>query len=268
MKTKVDILLPFWGDVDLFKQAVISVLGQTDQDWRLLIFDDHYPSDEPEKYIRSLSDARITYYRHAQNIGITNNFNFAIEQASSDYCIMLGCDDIMLPDYLERSLSTIGEASFYQPGVKIIDAKGKIYMPLGDKVKQLLRPKKSGIYSGEKLATSLCHGNWLYFPSILWKTSTIKKYGFNADYKIAEDLALQLQIIIDGGTVFLDNQYTFMYRRFSSSLSSKEKGKGGVRFAEEDAVYRHFSKIFKNIGWKKAALAANSRITSRLHRLI
>ena len=32
----VDILFPYYGDVAMMKQAVLSVVGQTNPDWRLL----------------------------------------------------------------------------------------------------------------------------------------------------------------------------------------------------------------------------------------
>jgi len=265
---KVDILLTYWGDFELLKEAVNSVLAQTEDDWRLLVFDDCYPSEEPAAYFSNLTDKRIVYFRHKKNIGITNNFNFALKAASSKFCVMMGCDDVMLPNYIETALEHIQDAAMYQPQVDIIDANSKVYLPLGDKMKRLLQPRKSGVYKGEKLALSLCNGNWLYFPSIMWKTDVIKKYGFDAKYKIVEDVILELNIIKDGGTLYFDKQTTFCYRRFANSLSSREKSKNGIRFQEETDAYNDFSATFKKIGWTKASYAAKGHITSRLHRLL
>lgn len=268
-RPNVDILLPYWGKFTLFKETVDSVLNQSHTEWRLLIFDDHYPSDEAKQYCSSLDDKRIIYYRHSKNIGITNNFNFALQKASADYCIMLGCDDRLLPNYLEVALKNIGNADFYQPMVEVIDEKGQIYLPLGDRIKRLLQPRKAGFYTGEKLATSLCHGNWLYFPSIFWKTSSIKRYGFNAKYKIVEDVVLELNLIKDGASLYFDkNNTTFQYRRFENSLSSVERSKEGVRFQEEDEAYATFVPIFKMRGWNTAARAASLHLTSRIHKLL
>ena len=41
----VDILFPFYGDVAMMKEAVRSVLRQTNPDWRLIVVDDGYPDD-------------------------------------------------------------------------------------------------------------------------------------------------------------------------------------------------------------------------------
>ncbi len=39
----IEILLPYHGDPEMFRQAVRSVLDQTVGDWRMLVLDDHYP---------------------------------------------------------------------------------------------------------------------------------------------------------------------------------------------------------------------------------
>jgi len=266
---KVDIMLPFWGDVNLLKKAVLSVTGQTEQDWRLVILDDCYPSEEPLKFINSLGDTRIEYIRHKNNIGVTKNFNECIKLAKSEYCILIGCDDMLLPHYLSTALDAIGDADMYQPSVGVINKDGVSYLPLVDRVKRILRPKKSGIYQGEKLATSLSRGNWLYFPSIMWRTASLQRYRFNPNFKITQDILLELQLIIDNGVLYLDNNHkTFLYRRFSESLSSKEKKNGGVRFDEETAAYNHLASLFESRGWPKAKKAAQQQLISKIHRKI
>jgi len=263
---KIDILLPYWGDFELLKKTVESVFAQTETDWHLSVFDDAYPTDEAKKYFATIKDLRVTYVKHKKNIGITHNFNFALSKVAADYFVMLGCDDVLLPNYIELSIAEIGKADFYQPKVEIIDEHGDLYLPLVDKVKAILTPKP-GLHRGESLAVSLCNGNWLYFPSILWRTSSVTPYGFDNNYKIAEDLNLELQLVLDGATLQLGKVPAFQYRRFAHSLSSKEKKKGGIRFNEEDDVYENFVQKFKNANWKKAARAARLRITSRLHQL-
>lgn len=263
---KVDIFIPYWGDFALLKDAVESVIGQSSDQWMLTIIDDCYPSEEARHYFENLSDARITYIRNNKNVGYANNFNNCIEKAKEEYCTILGCDDKLLPNYVESVLTNSLGADFYQPQVEVIDDKGSVYLPLADKVKRLLRPKKAGRYSGERLASSLCKGNWMYFPSIAWKTSTIKKYRFDTTNPMVCDVILELSIIKDGGVLLLDNTVAFQYRRWPESLSSKAKETS--RFHDERKVYERFVKEFSRIGWRRAALSAKLRITSRIHSVI
>ena len=264
----IEIMIPYYGDFKLLKKAVDSVLAQTSDNWSLTILDDHFPSEQAFEYYKSNPHPKIKYIRHKKNLGITQNFNFAAQLATAKYCVIMGGDDKMLPNYVEVALKNIGKADFYQPGVEVIDADDNVYLPLVDIVKRILRPKKSGVYSGQKLATSLSNGHWLYFPSITWRTDNLKKYPFDSRYKVLEDVVSQLSMISEGATLYLDKTKTFQYRRFADSLSSKEKGTGGVRFKEEDDVYDKFAIIFQEKGWKRAAAAAKLRLTSRVHKAI
>ncbi len=264
----VDVFIPYWGKFSLLKETVDSVMAQTNASWHLTILDDHEPSEEAYEYYTQLADSRITYIRHKKNLGITQNFNFAIKAATAPYCMIVGCDDRLLPHYIETMLKNIGEADFYQPAVDVIDSNGNTYLPLGDRVKRLLEPKKAGIYYGEKLATSLCQGDWLYFPAITWKTSTLQRYSFNSKYKIVEDLDLIFRMIIDGAKLCLNTDTSFQYRRFSESLSSREKDKNGIRFREEHKVYYEFISKFNSMNWRRASLMARIRPTSRLHEVV
>ena len=265
-KKTIHILLPYWGDFELLKKAVESVIAQTETNWTLLIVDDHYPSEDAQKYYTKFPDKRVVYYRHKKNLGLVDNYNYALSGTTADYCVIMGCDDIMLPTYIETALKNIGDADYYQPGVQVIDKTDKVYLPAADRLKKFIRPKKQGVHSGELLAASLCHGNWTYFPSLLWKTSVLKKYTFDKDKPNTQDLVTQLNIICDGGSLFIDNSVTFQYRRSADSFSSKAKN--GTRFSEEDLIYNLLAKRFSDMGWNKAARAARAHITTRIHKIL
>ena len=53
----------------MMKQAVLSVVGQTNPDWRLIVVDDGYPDDSIPGWFESLKDERITYMRNETNLG-------------------------------------------------------------------------------------------------------------------------------------------------------------------------------------------------------
>lgn len=78
----------------------------------------------------------------------------------------------------------------------------------------------------------------------------------------------ELNIVLDGGILCYDKSVTFQYRRFAQSLSSKEKGKGGIRFAEEREVYGLFADKFAVNGWIGAKKAARLRLTSRINEFL
>src|SRR5690606_4303199 len=111
-------------------------------------------------------------------------------------------------------------------------------LPLADRVKSLYRPRGTGAreYSGERLATSLIRANWTYFPSLIWRVSLIREIGFRLDLNVVQDLAMLVEITKRGGTLILDSEVAFNYRRHATSVSAV-KGNDGSKFIQERAVF-------------------------------
>lgn len=267
----VEIVMPFWGDVSLFKAAVSSILDQSDPDWKLIIIDDAYPSTDPEAWVTSLNDSRIQYVRNDKNVGVTANFQKSVDLATQDRLTIMGCDDRLRPDYVARirELSQRFDADIIQPGVVVIDDEGLECIPLADRVKSFIRPRHRGPVEikPEALATSLSHGDWMYFPSLSWKTSRIRQFGFQPQFEVVLDLALAFDLIRSGGSLVLDDEVVFEYRRHSSSVSSW-KAVDGSRFDEERAFLAQSAQSFAALGWNRAARAARWRWTSRLNAVV
>ena len=274
---KIDVLFPYYGDVEMMKKAVNSVRKQTYTNWTLKVFDDGYPSDEPEKFFKRLIDeeqsqngqSRIFYEKNEKNLGANGNYRKAMEKASSDYFVMMGADDMMHPNFLSTfvsALEKVGNIDIYQPMVETINENDEVYLPLVDKVKRKVMPAQGGVYSGEEIAKSYIHG-WHYFPSIIWNTKSAKLVGFNASYDVVQDVNMGLDIIQSGGKLyFVKENTTFSYRRHSKSDSSV-RALDGRRFIEEKNFYNEKEAEFEKLGWKKAAKAARHHYFSRLNAL-
>lgn len=267
----IDIMLPYYGDVALMQAAVNSVLAQTDAGWRLTVVDDTAHPDVPG-WFESLNDERVRYYRNEQNLGVTGNFTKCLDLAEHDLMVMLGADDIMLPNYVGTVLAVAKDhpgVGMIQPGVEVIDEHGNLVNGLTDEVKKrLYAPKVAGrrVMGGEELATSLLRGNWLYFPSICWRTEAIRSVGFRAELRTTQDLALELELIERGEQMVIDDTVCFHYRRHLGSVSSK-MALDGDRFTEERLLYSGAADRMRARGWKRAERAARVHSASRLHAL-
>ncbi|MFV0555718.1 MAG: glycosyltransferase [Lactovum sp.] len=277
-KEVIDILFPYYGDIKLMKEAVASVLKQSYTNWRLLVFDDGMPGDEVEDFFKNLikeeikntGKTRIFYHRNVENLGANKNFRQALDQAESNYYVMMGADDLMKENFLSHFIDILSQSSeridIYQPNIEVIDEKGKVYLPMVDRVKSWLMPKKSGIYRGENLAKTYIHG-WHYFPSMIWRTALAKKVGFHPDYVTLQDVYQGLDILQDSGSLYLDRDcISFSYRRHSQSDSSL-KALNGIRFEQEKKFYQQKEKEFLALGWKHAAISARRHYWSRLNAL-
>lgn len=265
----VDVMLPYYGDVDQMKLAARSVMGQENQDWRLIVIDDGYPDPEPERWFSEMTDPRVTYLKNEQNLGANGNYRKALTMVEAPYVVIMGADDIMLPNYLDvvvGAFAACPHASVVQPGVQVIDEKGIACTPLVDAVKKIYAPKTKERMElqGENMATSLVRADWAYFPSLAWRSETILRIGFTEGLDVVQDLALLLDIAAEGGSMVLDPTLAFLYRRHSASDSSV-RALDGRRFDEERRFFESQAVRFKKLGWNRAARAASFHTTSRLN---
>lgn len=265
----VDVLFPYYGDVELMKSAVRSVLSQSYSDFRLVVIDDGYPDDSIPGWFASLSDPRVSYERNEQNLGANLNYRKAVSKVENDLVVMMGADDVMLPNYLEWLVDRAEnhpEATIFQPGVVVIDENGAQVAGLVEQVKNRYRPVGKGvrILGGERLAISLLRGNWLYFPSVGWRADAIKGINFREGFNVVQDLALALDVTMTNGKLLLDDVVAFMYRRHSGSDSSW-RALEGTRFDEERRFFLTMADEMEAIGWKHAARIARLHISSRLY---
>lgn len=265
----LDIMMPFYGRVDHFKLATRSVLDQTSSDWRLVIVDDVYPDLSAGEWAKSIGDPRVTYVRNRTNLRPSRNYRKCVSLMQSKFAVLMGCDDIMLPGYVSRVhelIERFPDASIIQPGVRTIDGNGVVSSPLTDRVKDWCRPRHHDAteFSGAPLATSLMRGNWTYFPSLCWRVDKLKEPGFRVDLDVVQDLSMIVDIVAGGGTLVVDDEVVFEYRRHRASYSAIT-GPDGSKFKQERSVFDEAAERFHKLGWKKAERAARVHLTSRLN---
>lgn len=269
--SRFEILLPYYGDVALMQDAVRSVLAQEGGDWRLTVVDDGREPGVPE-WFEQLADPRVRYFRNERNLGVTGNFNRCVELAEYEYLVLMGCDDLMHANYLQVVRAAADRepaAAMIQPGVQVVGTDGLPYDTLGDRTKRkLYSPKGPGraLLGGEQLATSLLRGNWLYFPSICWRTEAVKRFGFRDDLGVIQDLALVVDLLVAGESLATTPEVCFSYRRHAASESSA-KAYTGHRFEEAKRFFLETADRLDRHGWPRAAKVSRLHLSSRLHAL-
>lgn len=267
----IEIFVPFWGDPGLLYATVESVRAQSDPDWRLIVIDDCYPDTSVPAHFAAIDDERISYTRNEVNLGITENYREAIRRATTEHIVILGCDDLLHPNYLEvitRTIAAVPQADVIQPGVVVIDEHGREVLPLVDRVKQGILAPRGGsgiaVLAGEQMATSLIRGDWLYWPSLAFRTETLRRIDFREGLPIIQDLALLMDIAFDGGTLAYNPTVAFSYRRHGGSASQKTL-LDGRRFHDERTYYGQARALAAAKGWRRTSAAARLRLMSRLH---
>ncbi|MEN1976826.1 MULTISPECIES: glycosyltransferase [unclassified Cellulomonas] len=266
----IDLMVPYWGDPEYLRETVRSVLAQTDPGWRLTVVDDANPDPWAGEWLASLGDERIVYLRNPENRGIAEVFRQCVALAEADLVAVPGSDDVLLPDFVAVVTAAhrrFPDADIIQPGVVVVDEHGQPSRPLADTVKQrLVRPRGTGtrVLAGEPLATSLLHGDWLYWPSLVFRREAVQRTPFRPGLPIILDLALVLDMVLAGSRLVVEPTEVFAYRRHSASASSV-KLLDGSRFEGEREYFDLAAELMARQGWRRAARAARLHVTSRLY---
>lgn len=267
----VDIMMPFYGDVALMQASVRSVLAQDDPNWRLTVVDDSTDPAVPE-FFATIDDERVRYLHNPKNLGLTGNFNRCLELVEQELAVLIGCDDLMLPTYVGVVRGVFADrpdAGIIQPGVRVIDGAGNETKTLVDEAKRrLYAPKFDRRYElvGEELAVSLLRGDWLYFPSICWRTEALKGLRFRPELRVIQDLALLMELVQRGERLVADSTLCFEYRRHDASESSATAFDGS-RFTEAGNFFADMADQMAAHGWQRAARVARLHLSSRIFAL-
>ena len=200
MSDLVSIIMPSYKTEEYIGESIRSVLGQTYENWELIIVDDCSPDNTDAAVAPFFSDRRIRYLKNEQNSGAAVSRNRALREAKGRWIAFLDSDDLWKPEKLEkqiRFMETNGY-SFSYTGYCEIDLQGQ----------------ETGVhYSGPKQITK--HGMFRYcWPGCLTVMYDRDKIGLIqiADIKKNNDYAMWLKACRKADCYLLDEELA-MYRR-------------------------------------------------------
>src|SRR5436190_20057932 len=104
----ITVLMPVFNAAAFVREAIQSVLRQTQADLELLIIDDA-STDGSSAIIRSFSDPRVRVITHQRNLGLVASLNDGLDQARGRYVARMDADDVMHPQRLEKQLRYLEE---------------------------------------------------------------------------------------------------------------------------------------------------------------
>ena len=97
--------MPVYNGEKFVAEAIESILGQTFSDFEFIIVDDG-SQDGSADLIQAYEarDDRIRFLKLERNVGVADARNHAMTLASAEYIAVMDCDDVCLPQRLERQV--------------------------------------------------------------------------------------------------------------------------------------------------------------------
>lgn len=198
---RCSVLMPVWNTPPEFlREAVQSVVDQTEVLWELVAVDDGSDNQETCRELRKLAadDPRIRVHRLPHG-GVSAALNAGLKFCRSDLVARMDADDIMYPERLEKQLAYMAR----HPDVGVLGAQ--------------LRFSTTGQVTTHPAVVTqaeLQGASWLInHPTVMYRRSVVGKYGgYDEALKSAEDFGLWLKLIFGGVPVHNLQEVLLTYR--------------------------------------------------------
>lgn len=135
-KPKVSVLMNCLNNEKFLREAIDSVYAQTFKDWEIIFWEDSRSNDSSSQIAQSYDD-KLRYFKSSEVVGLGELRNQAIKQAQGEYIAFLDCDDLWLPDKLEKQIPLFDNNP--RIGLVISDT---IFFDEKGPIKQLYKKKK------------------------------------------------------------------------------------------------------------------------------
>lgn len=103
---KLSIIINAYNVEQYIQQAIDSVLGQSFDDFEVLVIDDK-STDKTWEIITSVHDSRVIKFQQSRNMGLGAGRNFGIEHAKGKYIMFLDGDDLLEDDILMQVVANL-----------------------------------------------------------------------------------------------------------------------------------------------------------------
>lgn len=201
--TPTSVVIPCFDLGEFLDEAVDSVMAQTRPPQELIVVDDGSTDEHTLDVLNELRSRGVLVFR-TPNQGAPSARNYGIERAQGEYILCLDADDVLAPEYLERTVACM-DAS---PEVGIVAT----HLEFFGKVTGSWQPRS---YS---LPTMLWK-NCLPSASLFRRTAWREAGGYTPELEACHDWDLWLSILERGWKWDVVEETLYRYRRRNGSIS-------------------------------------------------
>tara|TARA_Y100001970_G_scaffold98311_1_gene123594 strand:- start:3386 stop:4303 length:918 start_codon:yes stop_codon:yes gene_type:complete len=206
----VSIIMNCHNGDRFLKEAIDSVYAQFYENWEIIFWDN--VSTDKSSSIVSLYDQKIKYFLANEKTSLGEARNLALKKVSGKYICFLDCDDIYLPNKLEKQVAIMEENNYplaYGSAI-FIDEKNK-------KVRNFKAKNNSGLNF-----KNLLNYYEICMQSVILRKSYLvnNNLNFQTNFQYCPDYNLFMRISAEK-EIGVEKEHIVKYRIVSDSLSSK-----------------------------------------------
>ena len=271
---KLGIVVPYHRNQDFLYRMIQSIVEQDCDSWVVVVVDDS-GGDSPLLVLSYLKDnPKFDFVVNNENKGLGNSWNIGVEFLLSkwkpDLVVIAHADDELEPRFVSESISIherYPNVFAVHTGVNIIDDEGASKFSFPDVVKSFIRPRyKSGLIEsfGDLGLAQLLRGDFIFCPTLSFKSSLIERPIFDPAWKMVIDLNLLSRSLLQRKRIIGTRSKLYRYRRHSGNLT-KQLNSSTVRFVEEVKLYQEVASLCEQNGFEKSSRVAKRMTIVRLH---
>lgn len=194
----ISVIMNCYNGEKYLREAIDSVLAQTYQNWEITFWDNQ-STDESAAIFKSYSDPRFCYFIAPEHTTLGQARNLAVEQAHGEWVAFLDCDDLWVPEKLEKQMVIIHEEGgelglVYGQSEIIVEESGR-QTDMGRRM-AAFRQKKAQLSLPEgNIFPDLLKCNFVPLPSCVVRRSAYWSVGgIDPIFKLGEDYDLFVKI--------------------------------------------------------------------------
>jgi Glycosyl transferase family 2 len=236
----VTVCVPTFQRPELLELALRSALAQTFQDFRILI-GDNGGLEETKAVVERINDSRITYVRHAENLGMMGNWVWLMNQADTPYAASLHDDDEWEPTFLQQTIAELqanpGVAMVFTGHTLIDEVGNELEAATEQRARDLFHGLHAGIQSvdpSDTLHRAFVRNAPQPAYAAALRTSSVQAVTFPTEAGPVYDLWLTYQLGLAGHQFSYLPQRLTRYRVWPGSAT-----KSGAIAESEDWLFQH-----------------------------
>jgi glycosyltransferase involved in cell wall biosynthesis len=228
---KVSVVIPCYNDENYIQEAVQSVLGQTFQDFEIIIVDDG-SNKATKKVLDNIKSEKLRLIAQ-RNQGLSTARNNGIKDARAQYVMVLDGDDTVDTFFLEKAVAILEE----NQAIGAVSSYCNLFIKNHQIVHEHL-PNGGGI-------TDFLFDNNCVSFALIRKKCWEEIGGYDEQMKNGfEDWEFWIAMTKRGWGVFVIPEFLFNYRQKEKSMSKDSKM--NFREANLNYIYKKHHEVYQH----------------------